>query len=273
MSSVQQGVPGLPQVAMVDKAGNPTGPWYSFFVSLWTRTGGATGTLSVILDNISSIPGSILYRGSQIWQGLNPAAQYKVLRMGTQFPEWDTLDGNSFGNIGANLFLAAPFGGAGVPSFRNIETADLETVAGQIPGTQAAGSASAGNVGEYDVSTILAGSGVALTSGTPANIGSGITLTAGDWDISLSAYFQPQSGATLTVASASLSTVSATVNNVAGFYGQVAGLTGNGNEVSVSVARKRFSVAATTTVFFVAEATFSGGTLSAFGELSARRAR
>ena len=127
MTNFNQGVPAVPYVAMVDDNRNPTGPWYSFFVSLYNRSGGATpsNSASAILDSITNAIGSILYRGASAWQGLAPGSEYEVLRMGSEFPEWDTLDGNSFGDQSAAEFFASPSNAPGIPSFRSIVPSDL----------------------------------------------------------------------------------------------------------------------------------------------------
>lgn len=272
MVDTAQGVPGLPQVSMVDQKGNPTGPWYSFFVSLWNRTGGASGSISALIDNISSIPGSILYRGASFWSGLGPGLEFDVLRMGAEFPEWDTLDGQSFGNQTQGDFFIGPILGSGNPSFRAVASSDLAPVAGQFPGTNTNDNAAAGHVGEYVVGTVLQASAVSLVSNTPQNVVS-IALSAGDWDVSLAAYFIPSSGAAVSLAAGYISTASATANMVAGFFGQMSNLTGNSFIVSTSVPKKRFSLASGETIFFVADAIFTGGTVTAFGEISARRVR
>lgn len=37
---------GVPNFSLIDGGGPPTLPWYSFFVSLWTRTGSGVGMAS-----------------------------------------------------------------------------------------------------------------------------------------------------------------------------------------------------------------------------------
>ena len=106
--NVQQGVPAVPYSPMVDKEGVPSPQWYSFFVSLWTRTGGANGTISNILDNITNVAGSMLYRGANLWTGLAPGVANQVLTFIGGLPVWGLLSGNNFAAASANTFLAGP---------------------------------------------------------------------------------------------------------------------------------------------------------------------
>lgn len=182
------GLPGIPQAPIVTKDGLPTPIWWQFFNSLWLRTGGSSGTPSLVLDTISNVAGSILYRGASIWQGLNPGAHFKVLRMGAQFPEWDTLDGNSFGAQPKQTFFSGPLTGAdAVPAFHSYT--------GQFPATPTNDDANAGNVGEY---LFNSASGVALTSATPADVVT-LSLSPGNWIVWGNIETAPAAGTTTTV--------------------------------------------------------------------------
>lgn len=87
-------------------------------------------------------------------------------------------------NENANTFFIGPgSGAAATPTFRTLVTADLNSIAGQIPGEPSNGNANAGNAGEYIFSRILVGSAVTVPSVTVTNITS-IVLTPGDWDVS-----------------------------------------------------------------------------------------
>ena len=134
-----------------------------------------------------------------------------------------------------------------------------------IVGTTTNNNANAGSVGEFVTAT---GSGVALTSGTAANITS-ISLTAGDWDVWGNIEFAP-AGATQTILIAGLNTVSAT--QAATPFREVLQGTLTGNN-SAWAPQQRISLAGTTTVFLVGTSTFSGGTVAATGYIAARRAR
>ena len=303
MTNFNQGVPAVPYVAMVDDNRNPTGPWYSFFVSLYNRTGGATpsNSASAILDSITNAIGSILYRGASAWQGLAPGSEYEVLRMGSEFPEWDTLDGNSFGDQSAAEFFASPAiapgipsfrsivpsdlgsqaqnailagpsgGGPGNPSFRALAITDLDSIEGQYPGTITNDNADAGNIGEY---ISASGSAVVLTSGDAANVAS-IVLPPGDWDLWGNFVTTPAASTTQSNIQAWLSTVSATDPTPPnqGAYTQHHGSIGAGLTVTFPVGMMRISIAAQTTVYLSGLVTFATSTLTAGGFLAARRRR
>jgi hypothetical protein len=145
---------------------------------------------------------------------------------------------------------------------------------GQIPGTATNDNAAAGNVGEVMTATV---SNLALTTATPANVGS-VTLTAGDWEVRGDVWFNAASGTTTTIASAGTSTTSANFPGSAtdGGRDQVIpeSSTGtNGQSVVLPVGVDRYSVAGNTTVYLVCQAAFTGGTLQGNGKITARRVR
>lgn len=145
----------------------------------------------------------------------------------------------------------------------------------QQQGTNTNDNAAAGEVGEYVSSTVLVGSAVALTTATTANITS-ISLTAGDWDVWVNARFTGGATTTVQFLQAGISTTSATLSTAPG---QVSNSFHNGQTpfASITLDRSvgpiRFSLAGTTTVFFVVSATFATSTCSGFGIIQARRVR
>jgi hypothetical protein len=147
-----------------------------------------------------------------------------------------------------------------------------------LVGTGTNDNAAAGNVGEYVESVIASGSAVALSAGAFTNVIS-ISLTAGDWDVDgvLNFLFGTTTSVTRIVASISLS--SGTQDGSAGRTAAIAmpafvpGSITVLPEFTLSVPPLRFSLAATTTIFFVADGVFTVSTMSAFGILRARRVR
>lgn len=138
-----------------------------------------------------------------------------------------------------------------------------------IVGTTAANNANAGSWGEFISAT--AGPS-ALTTAVVLNLAS-ISLTAGDWDVNGIIYYAPGTGATMTGAVSATNSVSATLPAIP-LYVQVNGLTiTSGNAYTSVTATIRYSIAATTTVFLLAEAVFSGGACNATGAIRARRVR
>lgn len=260
---------------MVDGAQFPMPAWWQWFINIYQRTGGATGSLSIQIDSISDVKGSILYRGPAQWLGLNPGARYKVLRMGVDFPQWDFMDGLSFGQVQKNAFLVGPPAGPNdYPSIRQIVTGDLSPVAGQFPGTQTNDNASVGNIGQYVFSELDSGSAIALSSGSITDILS-IDLSPGDWDVWANVATAPDVTTTTTAIRAWTSSVSATDPNPPneGGYLFLQAALGTGAQQVVPVATRRFSVNAATRVYLTAAVSFGVSTLSAYGFIGARRAR
>lgn len=150
-----------------------------------------------------------------------------------------------------------------------------------IRGTTANNSASAGYVGEFVTATVIAGSAVALTTATGANITS-ISLTAGDWDVSAVADFTPAATTSITQLQAGLGTVTGTLLTQPGGSGvgtdpfaswtQPATVPGAG-PLTLELPPVRVLLNATTTIFFVAKCAFTVSTLAAYGTIRARRIR
>lgn len=140
-----------------------------------------------------------------------------------------------------------------------------------ILGTTTNDNAAAGYVGEYVSSTVASGSAVALTSGTAANVTS-ITLTAGDWDVTGQCDFT-LTGASTTLLASGSSPTSATFDVQDSFTQYPFPTTTLTGEYDQVLPTRRVSIAATTTYYLVTKATFSAGTVKAFGTIRARRVR
>lgn len=137
-----------------------------------------------------------------------------------------------------------------------------------IAGTTTNDSAPFGSVGEYVSNTTLTTS---ITTGTVTNATS-ISLTAGDWDVSGVARFNP---AGTTILSSQATGVSPTSATSAGF-GTVNSLNfataaGIGCQLVAPVAR--ITLSATTTIFLIVVANFTVSTCTADGFIRARRVR
>lgn len=145
------------------------------------------------------------------------------------------------------------------------------TPTGGIVGTTAVGNATAGNLGEFVSSLVASGAATGLTTATAKNVTS-IALTAGDWDVEGNVNFAATT-ATATGATGGISATSATLPTDGSevYSGLQTTLLSDTN--SVTMPRKRINVSANTTVYLVAKATFSAGTVSAFGSINARRVR
>lgn len=162
-------------------------------------------------------------------------------------------------------FLYTPGGGTAA--------AVTALVAGQIVGTATNDNAAAGNVGEFISATVLAGSGVALVTGTPVNVTS-ISLTPGDWDVRGNVGFTLTSGASNIQAWVSATSATVPVAPGAGGYTVLAG-SGSAYATGslLGAGLVRFSLAATTSIYLSAWAALTAGTATVFGFIGARRVR
>lgn len=144
--------------------------------------------------------------------------------------------------------------GTGAVVFGSSPTLNTPNIVGATNGSNAA----AGSVGEYVTNSAT---GVAVTSaGATVNVTS-ISLTAGDWDV---VGISSLAGATTTTAvGGGISTTSATF----GALGSFSSVPGTASTPTV-----RISISATTTVFLVGNATFTG-TATLGGLIRARRIR
>jgi hypothetical protein len=146
--------------------------------------------------------------------------------------------------------------------------------AGQVPGTATNDNATAGNVGELVSQTVAQGSAVTLTTATPANITS-VSLTAGDWDCNAVAGRTFGATTSLTIMKTSLNTTTAADGTIAtGTMVQwstpaIVPVT----DTTQQIGNVRFSLTATTSVFLVADDTFTISTNKGYGFLRCRRAR
>lgn len=163
------------------------------------------------------------------------------------------------GNVNAGGTITA--GGAIIPS---------QTVG--ITGTTTNNNVGAGGVGEYMSNSSTA---VSLTTNTSANAGT-ITLTAGDWDVTIRSIFYPASGTTTQYCIFSISTTSGTdATFPSGNQGIInSGGTPAGNtQFAQSWGPVRFSVSGSTPIYCVEKAGFTGSTMTADGYITARRVR
>lgn len=146
--------------------------------------------------------------------------------------------------------------------------------AGQLPATGTNDNASAGKVGELISSSVASGSAVSLTTATPANVTS-VSLTAGDWDCYGQLVRTFGATTSVTLLKSSISTTTATDGSLAtGTMAQFS-IAANVmvNDHSEIVGPVRQSLSATTTVFLVADDTFTVSTNKGYGQLRCRRVR
>lgn len=141
--------------------------------------------------------------------------------------------------------------------------------------------AAAGFVGEYASSVIASGSAVALTTATAANL-TYLDLDEGDWDVDLVVNFTGNVLTKVAVLHAGLSLTSATYDHtngrsaciyVSGSTALLFNAIALGVPPTVSVVRRRFSLAAADRVYGIGSGQFTDNTMSMYGTLTARRPR
>lgn len=146
---------------------------------------------------------------------------------------------------------------------------------GGILGSTAGDSASAGVVGEFISSSIVIGSAVALTTSVIANVTS-ISLTAGDWDITGSVWFNPGTTTSVTRYGGGTSTTSSTLTNtpLTDFItSSAAFIPGASANIGNPLPTFRVTISGTTSYFLNAVAVFTVSTLGGYGYIRARRVR
>jgi hypothetical protein len=146
-------------------------------------------------------------------------------------------------------------------------------------GTQTNNNAIAGNVGEFITATVAAGSAVSLVTATAKTVTS-ISLTPGDWDVSAVGDFT-LTGATTSYFRTGVNVTNNTMPSQTGGSGIGTDpfvrlpliLTTTTSDYGQGLPPVRISLAATTTIYLICEATFAAGSVSAFGTIRARRMR
>lgn len=123
-------------------------------------------------------------------------------------------------------------------------------------------------LGNYVSDSLVAGSAVALTTATAANVIS-ITLTPGEWDVTGVVKY-PMSGATAESFAQGISTTSATLGASPTYMEQVSNLAAVTSTLSAPTPVVHLVLtAASTTVYLVTSCTFSVGSVSAYGDIRA----
>ena len=169
------------------------------------------------------------------------------------------------------------------PSTGRITTTSIafSPTTGGVLGTTTNDSATTGYVGEYVESIINLASAVTLTTATSANVTS-ISLTAGDWDVWADMYLTGTATAQITSINAGVTTTSATIpsatvpatNTSLGRSGSAdTYIVGTTSLPVTSALACRQSLSGTTTVYLVANVTFTVTTVQAYGIIRARRVR
>ena len=197
-------------------------------------------------------------------------------------PSASTLGGVQSKTVVSHQFLNT-ISTSGVPGSAQPACADVSDASvycnaarGQLPGETSTGSATAGNVGEYIESVVAVGSATALTTATGKTVAS-ISLTAGDWDVSGNIGYNTAASTSVTFFHSTLSLTTNVVDQTVGRENMMSMAATVPGALSPAfqfpVGPVRMSLSGTTSVFLVAQASFTVSTLNAFGIIRARRIR
>lgn len=144
-------------------------------------------------------------------------------------------------------------------------------IAGQLPATATNDNAAAGYVGEVITATVASASAASLTTAMTSNVTS-VSLTPGDWDCR-GVVDYPLVSVTISLFQVGTSTSSAAVGAQDSFISLPLASVGLTSTMGIMVPVTRYSLASMTSVYLVANATFSLGTAKAYGTLICRRVR
>ncbi len=173
-----------------------------------------------------------------------------------------TTDPNPVVGLGTCTYVACFFNTAS--AFVNSSTVNARTLQGLIGNSPAVGSLGQ-QIRGYN------GTPVALTTATVANITS-ISLTAGTWDVScICSFTGTPTGTQLTIA---ISDTTASLPSVTLFGDNTVStplMPTIGSDTNMSIPSLRVFITATTTYYMVALGTFTVGTISGYGRISATR--
>lgn len=160
---------------------------------------------------------------------------------------------------------------SGNPSWEQVAASDLSgnLASSKVAGTTTNDSAASGILGEFG---LVNSTGVSVAaSGSWVNICS-LSLTAGDWDVEGNFDFLPGTGTGITLLSAAISTTSSNTDSSAngGYLIYTDSAIGR---TFFPVGKRRISLASTTTVYFVGNATYSSAGTAQWGTNSVMIAR
>jgi hypothetical protein len=143
----------------------------------------------------------------------------------------------------------------------------------KIYGTQTNDNATANYVGYVVKGQNTAGNVYLSTGGT--SMVTSISLPAGDWDVRGQVNYNAAATTSITILKQGISTASATFGGQDTFTQSVmaAVVPTASNDIGLPVRTQRISLASTTPIYLVCNATFSLSSLSAYGTIEARRVR
>lgn len=137
-----------------------------------------------------------------------------------------------------------------------------------ITGVTNGGNATGGSIGEYPAGNTSATS---MTSVTPTQC-SGVTLTAGDWDVWGNIQFSPAGSTTVSEVLSGINVGSVALPSAQNYQLFQGSLTTGGQQV-IAAPMQRVSLSASTNVYLIGYASFGTSTMQCNGWIQARRVR
>lgn len=171
-----------------------------------------------------------------------------------------------------NQFVRSVAAATGVGTCASIAQADLTALAGQYPGVTTNTVAAAGNIGQIITNTVPLTT-VSLSSGAAINAGT-VSLTAGEWDVQCTVYYDAAASTTVSSLYASVSATTGVRDLTLGNYSSVSFnslVLTNSTEYTMTSPIVRVSLSGTTSEFCVAFSSFAVSTLTAGGFIRATR--
>lgn len=249
-----------------------------------THAGAFTTTLTVTANTSVTLPttGTLVNTAVTTLGSLTSASTLATIGTITTGVWNGTAVGAQYGGTGQNFSASTGIiqVSSGTFSASNSLPASLTIATPNITGVTNGGDATAGSIGEYVASSVASGSAVSLSNATPVNVTT-ISLTAGDWDVTGSVIFTGAGGTQTQEMIGGINTTTATLptNSTTnpGSANMIA-YTSNWNPLgfhnpNITLGTTRISISTTTTVYLVAQAAFTPGSLSAYGMIRARRIR
>lgn len=137
-------------------------------------------------------------------------------------------------------------------------------------GSSGASAPSAGNIGQILETKVAQGSAVAVgVSGTAVNVGS-VALTAGVWDVS-GIVMMTGGAITGTIFTGSISATTATEGTIGDTMVMSTLMATAAADVGITIPQVRLTLAAGATYYLVGNVTYSGGSPTVYGRISATR--
>jgi len=203
---------------------------------------------------------TIMYASSANVMGvITPAASSVLISSSGNVPSWSTTLPS--GIAATNMNLTTPTLGVATAT-----SLTFSPTTNGIVGTTTNDSASAGYVGEFVTSNA---SGVSITTTATAQNITSISLTAGDWDVWGGLQINPNGGS-MTIILGCISITSATLSSS---YNNILLQGTSLLTTGLAVPYQRISLSGTTTVYLVAQASFTVANPIAAAIINARRAR